>query len=61
MELALGLVEYLARVEAFGVLGLGGFNHSCASSRVRKDLYMFPGYLCTCRGALLHFCISHMF
>ena len=35
-----------------GVLGPGGFIHSCASARLRKALYLFPGYLLTYRMVL---------
>lgn len=34
-------------VTGLGVLGRAGFIHSCASARLRKDLYTFPGYLLT--------------
>lgn len=42
---ARGFVEYLTEIRGFGVPGQGLFIHSCASSRLRKDLYLFPGYL----------------
>lgn len=42
-------VEPSTPMGGFGGLRPGIFIHSCASARLRNDLYLFPGYLLTYR------------
>jgi len=43
-------VEPSTPMGGFGGLRPGTFIHSCASARLRNDLYLFPGYLLTYRA-----------